>query len=171
MWSHSAWGGVPSFSTGEGTGTMSNTPSWEYGIMQRHLSSSCAQRCCICLMQLYKGCIFPRNLVQLKQYIMVKWGRVWIKPHTIGFHPPLCGLLQHTNQSVLLFLTHLHLHDPFFVTSQRSAACEGRGETNGVNDLLTFGDAQGLLKARRESHDQQRRRQLEGKSWSLATQA
>lgn len=111
------------------------------------------------------------NLVQLKRYIMGKRSRVWIKPHTIGFHLPLCGLLQHTNQSILLFLTHHHLRDPFFVTSQRSAACEGRGGSNGVNDLVTSGDAEGLLKARRESRDQRKHRQLDWKSWSLTTQA
>lgn len=32
---------------------------------------------------------------------------MWNKPHTMGFYPPLCVLLQHTNQSILLFLTWL----------------------------------------------------------------
>lgn len=75
----------------------------------------------------------------------------------MGFRPPLCDLLRHTNQSVLLFLTRHHFRDPFFLfflsTSERSAPCEGRGESDGVNDLLTSGDDEVLLKARRESRD------------------
>lgn len=124
-WSHSAWGGVHPFSTGEGTGTMSNMPSWDYRIMHRHLSSSCVPLF-VSHSRHLQGEQISTKFGSIET-IMIQWCRMWNKPDTMGFCPLVCQLLQHTNQSVLLFLTHHHFHDPFFFTSRCSALCEGRG--------------------------------------------
>lgn len=97
---------------GEGKGTMSNKPSGEYRIMQRHLSPSCVRQCCISLLQT-RGVIF-HNIWFSWDHTMVSKSGMWNEPHTMVLYPPLFGLLPHTNQSVLLFLTHHHFHDLFF---------------------------------------------------------
>lgn len=121
---------------------------------------------------IYKGSKFPRNLVQLRQYIMMQWCRMWNKPDTMGFCPLLCQLLQHTNQSVLLFLTHHHFHDPFFFSpldAQHCVRAEGAEQWCQWPFHLWGSREGGVLKARRKSCDQQRRRQLEWKSSLLST--
>lgn len=125
----------PLFSPGEGTGAMSNIPSREYRIMQRHLSSSCVRQCCICLVRAYKGSNFPQNLVGLIQWFSGAGCEISL---TQWFSISHCVSYCSTQiNPFLLFLTHHHFHDPFFFTSQRSAMCEGREESSGVNDLFT----------------------------------
>lgn len=69
--SHSVWGGLHPFCTGEGTVTMSNTALWEYKIMHRHLSPSCVPASAP-QSRSYKGSEFPQNLLQLIQRAFIQ---------------------------------------------------------------------------------------------------